>query len=204
MVVNPTVTIITPTTHDRERYNERIKSIAQYQDYQNIIEHLFDYSPYTIGDKRNNLCEHATGDIIVHFDSDDYYAPDWISKSVQHLLSQNADITGLSSIYFYRYNTHVWEWRNISKQPILAGATFCYWRKIWQRNPFKSVNSGEDTKFCTNAGRISPHDYNTGFLATIHGNNTASHLSLTAKEVTLHPISIAHGILGDQLPNFRY
>lgn len=199
----PTVTVITPTTFDRDAYNTRIKAVIDVQDYPNIIEHSFDYSDNTIGAKRNNLCRAAIGDIIIHADSDDYYAPDWVSRSVAHLIESKADCTGLSSIFFYLHPNNAWQWSNLSNQKIVAGATLCYYKRVWKRNQFKAVNSGEDTIFCGNAGRLIPHTYTNGFLATLHGSNTASHQGIGAKEFRPASPAIAVQILGDNFNKYQ-
>lgn len=133
----------------------------------------------TIGTKRNRLCGAAHGDIIVHFDSDDWYAPDFITQSVNHLLTSGADVTGLSKAYFYqREPEQAWLYDYTGTQPYVIGSGMCYHKSVWERNPFKDVNAGEDRLFLANAGRVIPHNYITGFLAFIHGNNTESHKAL--------------------------
>jgi hypothetical protein len=39
-----------------------------------------------VGEKRNWLVQHATGDYVAHFDDDDYYAPHYISRMVSQIL----------------------------------------------------------------------------------------------------------------------
>ena len=39
-----------------------------------------------LGEKRNWLVQHATGDYVAHFDDDDYYAPHYISRMVSQIL----------------------------------------------------------------------------------------------------------------------
>jgi hypothetical protein len=164
-----TVSIVTPTTHDRAIFNERIASIGRSQDYPHIAEHLFDYSDSVIGTKRNNLANTAIGDIIVHMDSDDYYAYDWVSKCVQELQqSPTADIVGLSQ--FYATGGYKYVGSNSSK--IVWGATMAYRKTFWERNKFADMHIGEDYMFCKKANTyINP--YIDGFLATIHSGNTS-------------------------------
>lgn len=130
----------------------------------------------TVGTKRNNLCEAAKGEVICHFDSDDFYSPDFLSQSVNHLLASKADVTGLSQAYFYqREPEEAWLYDYAGKQPYVIGSGMCYYKSVWERNKFKDVNSGEDRMFLGNAGKVVPHNYITGFTAFIHGNNTESH-----------------------------
>jgi len=174
------VSVIIPSTLDRYGMNMRIADIYDNQDYKNKQIILFT-GDGSIGAKRNGLCNLATGDIILHMDSDDLYQPDWITRSVEALISSDANITGLSSCYFHdttRNNVH--EYIAPQGQLYLVGATLCYWRRQWEKKPFKDIQMGEDTDFITNSGRLYAHDYKSGFMATIHGNNTCSHLALPA------------------------
>lgn len=171
------VTVITPTTHDRANMNRRITDLMQAQDYP-AFEHLYDFSDNPIGTKRNILCARAEGDIIIHADSDDYYAPDWITRSVEHLLSSGADITGLKRAYFYEPGKNLWQYNYTGSQGYVIGATMCYKRSWWEQNPFKDFQVGEDLKFCVHAN-VKAHDYINGFYASIHNQNTASHLALS-------------------------
>ena len=168
MAFNQRVSIITPTTNNRDSYNTRIIQIAQAQTYP-IHEHLFDFGSGTIGTKRNRLCHAATGDIIVHFDSDDYYAPNWISRIVQIMQHHpEYDIYGLKDLYYstgYKYTGG-------RPNGIVWGATMAYRRDFWQRHRFADKQIGEDSLFCQNA-RVMSMTYVDGFLAGMHDDNTS-------------------------------
>lgn len=49
----------------------------------------------SIGAKRNLACQNSQGEIIAHWDDDDWYAPDRLRYQVTPLLDGNADLTGL-------------------------------------------------------------------------------------------------------------
>jgi glycosyltransferase involved in cell wall biosynthesis len=53
----------------------------------------------SIGAKRNIACQHASGEVIAHWDDDDWYAPDRLRYQVTPILAGDADITGLDSTY---------------------------------------------------------------------------------------------------------
>ncbi len=55
----------------------------------------------TIGEKRNLLVAEARGEIIAHFDDDDYYAPAYLRTMVDLLESRGADLVKLSGYYLY-------------------------------------------------------------------------------------------------------
>lgn len=169
------VSIITPTTLDRYHFNNRIKDIVKRQTYKDI-EHLIDHRVAPIGQKRNDLCEYAKGEIIIHMDSDDMYADDWVERSVAYL-KKGWDMTGLKSAYFAS-DTEAWLYQFKGSQPYVCGATMCYWKAHWERFKFKPYISGEDTAFCALGGKIKAHDYIDGFVATIHDSNTCSHMQV--------------------------
>lgn len=126
----------------------------------------------TIGEKRNIACEIAKGDIICHMDSDDYYAPDWGERSLHELINSNKQITGLKNAYFQR-GSEKWKYTYKAKRPYAMGATFCYFKSLWQKHPFGDQIVGEDMHFLfDNKVQVHNHAYIDGFLATIHENNT--------------------------------
>ena len=56
----------------------------------------------SVGAKRNVACQHATGDIIAHWDDDDWSAPGRLRRQVSALLASGADVCGLSEVLHYR------------------------------------------------------------------------------------------------------
>jgi len=133
----------------------------------------------TIGTKRNYACEKAQGQIIVHWDDDDWYAYDWVSQQVNFLISSGADICGIRHIHHYAAITNTF-WQgdalnrnNPNSKPFLAGATMVYWKSFWEKNPFKNLQKGEDEGFVQTTGaKIFAHDYIDGFIAMLHPDNT--------------------------------
>ncbi len=167
----PLVSVITPTTTDREQFNERIKQIFESQDYPNK-EHLLDYDSGNVGEKRNRLCKCAKGSIILHMDSDDHYAPDWISRSVYALYSTDKDIVGLSTAVFHSPSLNK-SWHYVyPPNENLIGATLCYKKSFWEQKKFNNIMEGEDNDFIRGS-RFAAHDYINGFIATIHEGNTS-------------------------------
>lgn len=63
------------------------------------VLYLYDKKNLRIGAKRNLLNEKAQGDYIAHFDDDDYYAPDYLSKIREEL--KEADFFKLTCFFCY-------------------------------------------------------------------------------------------------------
>ena len=53
----------------------------------------------TIGAKRNLACEQARGEIIAHWDDDDWYSPDRLRYQAAPIIAGEADITGLENAF---------------------------------------------------------------------------------------------------------
>jgi glycosyltransferase involved in cell wall biosynthesis len=133
-------------------------------------------SKLTIGEKRNMANAKASGEIIVHFDDDDWYQRTWISQIVNKLL-RNVDVTGLSTLYFKSdklKQAWVYKYPNNS-QAWVHGATFGYWRHVWEKHPFSSINIGEDNQFLWDKQglNISPINFLNGYIGNVHSHNTS-------------------------------
>lgn len=130
----------------------------------------------TIGIKRNTAIEKSDGDIIMHWDDDDWYAPDWISRQVQAQLTSNADITGLNRVIFFSPITDqrfMYEDTDDDK-PWLCGATMAYKKSFWEKHKFVNLQVGEDYDFVWNSGgNVYAFDYLYGFTAILHPHNTS-------------------------------
>lgn len=114
------ISVITPTG-DRARYLQGVYSLLKRQSYTNWewliydtslhpahfsdprVTYLYDENILSIGEKRNRLIERASGDLIVHFDDDDYYAPHYLECVVQEL--KRASFFTLHSWFSYDTKT---------------------------------------------------------------------------------------------------
>ena len=117
------------------------------------IRYLRQEQKSTTGAKRNAACEEARGEIIVHWDDDDWMSPRRLSYQVRSLLEQQADICGLNQIKFYNAeSSQAWEYiYQGSGRAWVYGATLCYTKSFWRQNPFPAIAIGEDTKFVWNS-----------------------------------------------------
>ena len=132
----------------------------------------------TLGDKRNECVMASRGDLIMHWDDDDWMAPHRISYQVNALLEQRAEICGLQRMLFYdQASGNTWlyvypeAWR-----PWLAGGSLLYTREFWQRSPFVGMQVASDTQFVWGQGldnRAVLQDYGF-YVAMIHSGNTSA------------------------------
>jgi len=131
----------------------------------------------SIGAKRNFACQQARGDIIGHWDDDDWAAPWRLNYQIAELTSKMADVCGLATVY-YLSETGEEAWQYIypeNGRAWVAGNTLCYSKAFWQHNPFPAINVGEDTRFIWS--RIPKHIVQladpTFFVGLIHEDNVS-------------------------------
>jgi hypothetical protein len=132
----------------------------------------------TIGAKRNLACEQAHGDLIVHWDDDDWSAPWRIGYQVEMFLKEDVDVSGLRTIYFCEMSTdRAWRYEYpAGRKPWVCGATFCYRRSRWESDPFPDSSLGEDTAYLWQGGlpkRVGMLTDPSIYVAMVHSGNTS-------------------------------
>lgn len=193
----PLVSCIMPT-YNRRAYIERTVRCFLDQDYPNLelivvddgTDKIDDLLPadartryfrlekkLSIGAKRNFACEQARGEIIVHWDDDDWY-PSWrVSEQVKALEKGNAQITGSSRVYYLDPAKHrAWEYvYKGTGAKWVAGNTLAYRASVWRRHQFQDIQVGEDSRFVWNfaAYQISDLADPRLCIATVHEGNTS-------------------------------
>ncbi|MGQ9368539.1 glycosyltransferase family 2 protein [Azospirillum sp. ST 5-10] len=221
MADRPLVSIVTPTFL-REAFLPLCHACVAGQTYPAVEWLVFDDSPepspyltsrqgerlrylharqrVPLGDKRNVLLEHARGDIIVHFDDDDFYAPTYVETLVGWL-EEGHDFAKLSG-WFLHTAVHgrlgYWDtaaggphfrWARRSRarveQDVPAsddnlvgyGFSYAYRRRVWQAEPFPSLPALEDAPFARAARegfRFTARPDTTGLcLHVLHERSTS-------------------------------
>jgi glycosyltransferase involved in cell wall biosynthesis/predicted O-methyltransferase YrrM len=132
----------------------------------------------TLGEKRNLACDEAAGEIIVHWDDDDWMAEHRIRYQVECLREGKADVCGLGRLYFYDPAAGAaWEYACPRRDKTwLAGGTFCYRKSFWRSNPFPATDRGEDTRFLWSdrAKHLLTLADPTFYVAVLHPHNTTA------------------------------
>ncbi|WP_086541683.1 glycosyltransferase [Algoriphagus antarcticus] len=103
----------------------------------------------TLGEKLNLACEYAKGEIIAHWDDDDWYAPTRISYQIHELQNNEADVCGINNLLYLNLSTkNAYQYIYPSDQrPWLIGSSLCYSKAIWKQNHFAPINVGMDALF---------------------------------------------------------
>jgi len=219
----PMISLITPTK-GRERLLPAIWACVKNQTIQDVewlvhdgsaapspflsgladerLRYIHDPQPMTIGAKRNALVKEAKGDILVHMDDDDHYAPHYIESMLTLMANSDADIVKLFGFHLFHQRSGMfayWDLQhpfplhhmlhpdtddfplgpksNQKNEEWGYGFSYVYKRKVWDAQPFPDTSDGEDKQFADTAIKNFKHAgmQDTDFVAVhvIHGNNTS-------------------------------
>jgi glycosyltransferase involved in cell wall biosynthesis len=153
----------------------------------------------SIGAKRNFACQEARGEIIMHWDDDDWYAPWRVRYQVDMLESGRFNICGIDRVLFVNPTSEkAWEYVYPRRsRPWVCGATFCYRKAFWRDHEFPDVNIGEDSRFVFSASKdeVRVLEENRFFVGCIHAHNT-SRKHTGGRRWQARPIEIIHSIMG--------
>jgi glycosyltransferase involved in cell wall biosynthesis len=95
-----------------------------------------------IGTKRNLACQATSGEVICHFDDDDWSAVGRIRDQVSRLVESGKQMTGYHSITYWN-GTRAFHYE--SPVPEYAvGTTMCYKKRFWQLHRFPDKSYAED------------------------------------------------------------
>lgn len=189
------VSLITPTCQ-RERFHQRILQCFEWQSHRDIEWLILDDSPapsktfeglqrdnisyhhtdkrMVIGDKRNWLAERCTGELIAHFDDDDFYAPDYIATMAGTLEQQALDFMNLRGWFVHDIRSRFFGYWDMTEKKgrhficdkagissvdvqrddffsptneLSWGFGFLYRKKVWDAVHFPSQGWNEDGVF---------------------------------------------------------
>lgn len=171
--VMPQVTCLCLTTHDRSAFLAQAVENFKSQTYPNkellIVD---DVKAATIGEKRNLGISEAPGEIIAHWDDDDYSAPGRLADQVAMLESSGLAVAGYSAMYFTD-GTQWWKYRHGGNYAI--GTSLCFRKSWWADHRFPNQQTGEDNVFqreAAGAGQLISKDAERMMVASIHRGNT--------------------------------
>ena len=195
--LHPKISCITPTANRRSFIPKAIEYFLR-QDYPNKellilddggdpigdlvpekenIRYIHLDKKLTIGAKRNMACEMAKGEIIAHWDDDDWHAPHRLSYQVRALLQEGKNVCGINNLLFYApKQNRAWRYVYPSvKRFWLSGSSLCYRHSFWEKHPFPNISIGEDARFIWSSSSenmmVLPNsDFHVGI---VHANNVS-------------------------------
>jgi glycosyltransferase involved in cell wall biosynthesis len=134
-------------------------------------------APLSLGEKRNRACELARGDVIAHWDDDDWYAANRLSRQVARLHTRGVEVCGPRRVRFFAPASRQC-WRYVypatAHRPWVAGSGLCYSVDAWRARPFDTVSTGEDTRFIRDqpSGTVFSDSDDGLLVAILHGRNS--------------------------------
>lgn len=156
---------------------------------EDLIECTRCYGPrQTIAEKRNWLCAQVPdGNLIMHWDSDDYSSPDRMAHQVEMFRSSGKAVVGYHNLLFFNDETRqgykYWSHTNF----YAVGTSLAFSPAWWKKNPFPLTRRyggsdvpllvGEDNAFVSVARKhreLSTVDGEGRLVARIHSENTSS------------------------------
>ena len=124
-----------------------------------------------VGQKRNFACSRARGEVIAHWDDDDWSEPGRLADQIERL--DGHQVSGYSAMRF----TDGSEWFDYFGPISYAlGTSLCYRRSWWEAHPFEPLNVGEDNHFVNaahSAGALVSVPARGLMYATTHAGNTS-------------------------------
>lgn len=151
-----------------------------------------------LGEKRNRACELARGEVVVHWDDDDWHAPHRLSYQVAELERHGGALCGTARIlYLEPAARRGWLYESPRTQRRWISG-LCYRKALWSENRFAHVQVGEDTRFVWNPRVGTPlvlQDHRF-FVGVVHETNTSRKLT-TGSSWHACPLDEIHALLGD-------
>lgn len=81
------------------------------------VRYIHVTAPMSVGRKRDVLVREADGDVVMHFDDDDYYAPDYMRTMLSHL--DGADLVKLVAWFCYDSDARsLFYWDTLRMMPL--------------------------------------------------------------------------------------
>jgi glycosyltransferase involved in cell wall biosynthesis len=119
-----------PTLAGRGEYRRLAEACFSSQTYVRrelvVVENI-----RPVGKARNEAIRKAKGDVVIHWDDDDWSAPGRIEDQVRRLVETGANIVGYHAMLFYDEERKTW-WR-FHRAKYGLGTSFCYRRSLWDR-----------------------------------------------------------------------
>jgi glycosyltransferase involved in cell wall biosynthesis len=129
----------------------------------------------THGQKANLCCRLSSGELICHWDDDDWSAPTRIGKQVARLHESGASVTGYASLFcFDERSGRAFEY--LGRDGYACGASLCYRKRYWGGHRFLALQVGSDNAFVATAsseGHLSSTAGGAQMVCRIHPDNTS-------------------------------
>jgi len=107
------------------------------------IKYFYELPKKNHGEKMNRTCELAWGELMIVWDSDDWYAPHRIMSQVMPFGNPTIMLTGTSTLYYYKHGEQL-AWQYSSPKGIGWLASIAFRKSIWAQHKFDNIMAGAD------------------------------------------------------------
>ena len=128
------------------------------------------------GDKRNRACALAAGEILCHFDDDDWSDPERIAFQISILEGSRKPVTGFGTLYF-------WDIVNLQAKiyrsqitGYICGTTMMFRKDWWEQHPFPSKQKASDNAIiypAAAANQVACSHQDHYMVARLHDRHTS-------------------------------
>ncbi len=133
------------------------------------IHYVFEDRRRITGDKRNRVNELARGELICHWDDDDWSAPDRIEFQVDLMQRTNKPVSGFRDLLFWDVNEKSAKRFRSAIAEYVCGTTLMYRKDLWNAHRFRPKDMGSDNDFVNPIGaRIASSKDARHMVARIH------------------------------------
>lgn len=151
------LSILIPTTSDRNFFNKRIQFelTRQIKQSESRVEILLDFGVESTGLKRNRLIHKSRGEYIAFVDSDDMITDCYVQKQLE-VSDSGMDCGSLIGLYFlngvyhkpFFHSNKYTHWYNTPEAYIrTVNHLNCIKREIALRIPYENITVGEDGRY---------------------------------------------------------
>lgn len=129
----------------------------------------------TCGQKRNVCCQHAQGEVIAHFDDDDWSAPGRLEDQLNRMRTKDRPITGYECLYFWDTLTKKAKRFSGGTKGYVVGTSLMYLREFWETHNFVNRQSQSDNDLVYGAMKMIAASQEDKFMvARIHDDHHTS------------------------------
>lgn len=121
----------------------------------------------TVGTLRNMAIDVAEGELIAHWDDDDYSHPERLVSQHEQMGIEGVSVVGYRDLLFLdsRAKTpQLWLYASPRSNPYAVGTSLFYERAFWQTHKFQDLDVAEDGRFIDAARDIGQLRGFTSFL----------------------------------------
>ena len=159
-----------------------------------------------LGTKRNLACERARGDLILHWDDDDWMASWRMRYQIDGLLQSGADICGVSRLRYLDVRTRS-AWQYVypeGHRPYVCDGTLCYAKDFWSHHPFpdEHENTGLAFLWSDTPKRIVALENDSFYIGVMHATNV-SPKAVTAPRWSPYPVEHIQAQMGDDWERYH-